>query len=92
MTSYLGYRFALLATLILTAVNFAVLIHVAVHRPAFAGGVTIYTVATLLLAFGLWVHSQIARYVGAAWALLSLTSAVWPIASGGKLVWGPGLL
>jgi hypothetical protein len=38
-------------------------------------------VAVLAIAFGLWVHSYVARYLGALWFLMSTGTIIWALVS-----------
>ena len=53
---------------------------------------TIYIAAALATAFGLWVQSNVIRYVGAVWFLISTAVIFWPLFSGAKLAWSIGVV
>jgi hypothetical protein len=49
-------------------------------------------VAALAIAFGLWVHSNVARYLGALWFLISAWMMIWALASRDNIVFSFALV
>jgi hypothetical protein len=49
-------------------------------------------VAALAIAFGLWVHSNAARYLGALWFLISAGMMTWALASRDTIVFSFALV
>jgi hypothetical protein len=92
MRGYIGYRSALCLTLALAAVNGCFLLYAAYIRSSLTGSLAIYAGIALTLAFGLWVQSKIARYLGALLCWVSAAAVAWPIVSGNKPVLSIGLV
>ena len=89
---HLGYRLALYLTLVLAAVNVAFLLYAAHMRSIPTHSIAIYASGALILAFGLWVQSKIARYLGAIFCFGCAAAVAWPIFVGDRIVMSLGLL
>jgi hypothetical protein len=83
---YLGYRTALCLALALASINVAFFLYAYYLHWRRAGDTVIYASFAVVLLFGLWVHSRIARYAGGVIRLVSAAAAAWPIATGTKPV------
>ena len=47
---------------------------------------------TLVILFGLWVQSKVARYFGAVWFLVLVGLIVWPLFTTGNVIFSPALI
>jgi hypothetical protein len=63
-------------------------LYVASYNIEAAKTASIRVVVPLAILFGLWLQSNLARYLGAIWFVGAMASAVWPLVSNDKLVWG----
>jgi hypothetical protein len=87
MTNYFNYRLALCLALILATIDFAFFIYVSFYIPSQRGSMALHVAIAMTIAFGLWVQSKIARYLGAVLLLIFAASAIWLPFSDHKIVW-----
>jgi hypothetical protein len=70
-----GYKSALYLSAIIAAAHGSFLVYSLMHSPNLANQVAIYVVPALAIFAGLWLSSQVARYLGAPFYILSAGAA-----------------
>jgi hypothetical protein len=92
MVDRIGYYwFALYLTAAIALAEFMVLVVVSANL-ADVRTFAYRAVAALAIAFGLWVHSNAARYLGALWFLISAWMMIWALVSRDNIVFSFALL
>ena len=82
--SFNFYKSALYLVAVIALIEFILFVDLASHNLKSA---TFLRVAiTLLLLFGLWVQSDVARYLGAVWLLISVGTIIWPLLTVNKVI------
>jgi hypothetical protein len=86
------YRLGLYLTSAIALSEFVLFLYLVSFSFEAANRATIRVIAALAIVFGLWVLSNVARYVGAIWFLISVGSVIWPLVASDKIVFGAGLI
>lgn len=87
------YRLSLYLTALAASAEFVLLIYLMSSDNSDVASKAIIRVSVpLAILFGLWALSNIARYLGAIWFLVSAASVLWPLFTNEPIVFIPGLI
>ena len=93
MLERFGYKSALYLSALIAAVHCSFFAYLLMHPSRYLNGIEIYVAVAVAVFLGLWLLSQVARYAGVVFYLLSAGAAAVPLLGSLKtLVMSIGLL
>jgi hypothetical protein len=78
------YRLSLYLASAIALIELALLMYFLSINFEFGKQYAIRFILAILIVFGLWVHSNLMRYLGGVWLAVSAVSIFWPLFSGGR--------
>jgi hypothetical protein len=86
------YRLALYLTTAIALTWLVLFLYLLSFSFEAANRAVIFVALPLAVLCGLWLGSNLARYVGAVWFLVSVGAVMWPLVMGDKIVFWPGVV